>query len=1500
MNVFWRVVAGLVLCAGFAPAASAAFPVCSFELEGRDYELLQEDGVTFLDMNDSGMAVGFAGDSSRSTAIVWSPGGGASRLFSHPSGVSSTATSINNDGVVVGAVTDVRGVVGDPDRSGVVWPFRWTAEDGVIELADEIAGLPRSTDTDGSSATPVQILDDSAVALRADGLESETFLTRGVGRTVYRDFCGDGAVGLRLNSTGAGVGSAGIGRGGDCALVSGRDDLRPARWGAGGGTPQQLFDELGYGFDINETGDVVGYLGDDVDVFGSVRTQQARAFRNGAFLPQLQSEGSIAKSISNDGYVGGRLSDFVGSDGRVEADSDGIVLWSPDDRVIELQKILEAAACSESFGTPIAIGDDLRMIDSLGSYIRPLEGTIDVFAFISVREADSLDIVRGQTLERGQRIFIDARARNIGFADLTNVTMQVVGVNDSVTAVTGPEPPQPTELAAQAEAETSQYFLRVADAGSFQLRLIVEGTDPDGRRVSAEQLFPRYQVASSDALLLDYEGLPAGRLAIGEGFNAELRVISNSDETLSVSRPGDLVVSSEPDRLSLNLPQDSPANFELPAGETRVLPFSGRGEAIGFSTLTSVVNYSAAGGVVEQAQRTAEVQVGNPLSVAMETSAQRETVAGRTRYVITFTATVTNVSTRAVESVTIPGGPTGLAVRNLTSLEPDLALLSYQPNDPDPVTLQPNQTAVHVWRFESFGVYQELEAETLATGVQDGTVQAIGAADFVSSPLEVVLTVRNAPGGIVDLPPDKQFFVELELTNSGEEPIEELELAGSVGLQSEQGAFEQEDGGLGFVIGPSPSLPLSLEPGQVSVHRFLLEPSARGPVRLVATATGRYDGANVRGQSLAEVVVGFEGLTDEEIEANLAGLMDFAIATYAEQFDEFQRDIAAMQSGVAAGSGSGGRCGADNGAPDPRTLTVEERALATLSGQAPGAANGVPRAQAASLPGVLRDYWVGSSRGRVAGENKAWRAAGTRYAGMAQAARTLARNPEARAAVSRVVREDILAAPGALLHNTFRVAFEPDQSAAFRTELARAKQQLPGEISAAFDSACTQAKEKIDARAQLYQDGKYEQFYFENAQDVAEAQTRTGIFVLESLFGASAEKFVRGSKAWRTITQGVGPKLPVARPAGSARPTRELPASRPVAELDDGLIRHLALNPEDLITPQGLANGIRFQDVAKIQRVQDQISDQFGVNVELGARSVNPFSMRVLFDQAGNATGSVKEEILKAKSLSMLDHVVFGAPKEHLGKVAVFNPDLRVYNSLPPELQAKVRPRLNTLQKLYRDANDPSTPFGGDLALGTKPDGHTFLRDRGNGVQDEIFQSYKIEALGDATDTRLILDAANGNRPFGGDIDIRYLIDADTGRPVSSKVYNAAMRRLRAEGLPLAKHGASFNAEDFGERLYGAIKVKYTVEGMDAATGEAYARAWVRQWNAEKRILNDNLGPNDRPWPIYDENDFINGLEFGDFGLQVTRNGVRVGDGSEVPEIVDSLLVDIPVVGGAR
>jgi len=207
------------------------------------------------------------------------------------------------------------------------------------------------------------------------------------------------------------------------------------------------------------------------------------------------------------------------------------------------------------------------------------------------------------------------------------------------------------------------------------------------------------------------------------------------------------------------------------------------------------------------------------------------------------------------------------------------------------------------------------------------------------------------------------------------------------------------------------------------------------------------------------------------------------------------------------------------------------------------------------------------------------------------------------------------------------------------------------------------------------------------------------------------------------------------------------------------------------------------------------VAKKHGVNIEV--RQTNPHA-------ASFPDHPKKPCDLKCKTIDEWDSYL-GASKDDMGKVGYFDPQLPEgvkVDDLPPEAQKRYRQRKNEFRNRGREMEDMIA--NGDIA-----------------VKDGV-----------VVNTGLDGDPGMQGKPFVGDIDIKSITDAETGKPVTGARYEAVINDAAPYGV---QHGANDNWQPttpYDKGVKSTIEHKHTPNWMEGG-GEALGNVGPDgQWTA--------------------------------------------------------------------
>ena len=198
-------------------------------------------------------------------------------------------------------------------------------------------------------------------------------------------------------------------------------------------------------------------------------------------------------------------------------------------------------------------------------------------------------------------------------------------------------------------------------------------------------------------------------------------------------------------------------------------------------------------------------------------------------------------------------------------------------------------------------------------------------------------------------------------------------------------------------------------------------------------------------------------------------------------------------------------------------------------------------------------------------------------------------------------------------------------------------------------------------------------------------------------------------------------------------------------------------------------------------RAAQSVADKYGVTVDV--RPTNPEALTRL------AQGDLpKPEMLKAKTMNDLD-VLLGAPPEHVGRVAFFEPQMPSADSMgwrTPAEQWQITQRFNQRMQEFQALQS-------DMRV--------------------------LQSSGDIRiENGIVVDRQTG-KYFTGDHDIFNIRDARTGLPVDPARYNQVVNDL-SNGPFAAQHGANvqWQIDPFDSHAGNAFRIRDGINSNHSST----------------------------------------------------------------------------------
>lgn len=790
-------------------------------------------------------------------------------------------------------------------------------------------------------------------------------------------------------------------------------------------------------------------------------------------------------------------------------------------------------------------------------------------------------------------------------------------------------------------------------------------------------------------------------------------------------------------------------------------------------------------------------------------------------------------------------------------------------------------------------------------------------------PLKIKLT------GPVSLPPVKRggndsFSLTLSVKNEGDEPLTNLE---NLGLF--KSGISADNNGEAIALEPlNPPLPATLATGAEHIGSYLLDPIKDGPVLIVAKVkAGEYeDSSGVRFD------IGQLPTSDADLDTALHGLWIQFLSGLEVSAKEYQQDFSSMvvASTLDNAANLASSCGMEGQVtqtlPEPNAL---EKSLARASGLPDNAFVWLP-----DDPIEAMEFYFAWKEGKAEGYTKATETLTEPLRVAADTYIDLIKNPDFRDGfirdLSTAVKDGKGTVDGVLQEAySFYGKESPLRANAGRVIKSSIK-QIPEAIEKKVKSICEDTSKRIQARADANGGDitkaaakEFGSIYGEGealiATEVALDMGSGGAFsaIVKSgqtsrWIGRLSEVLDRDLKLPLGLGKHVNIKLPQKKSKtrkkrstshevdGTFRPRKdvsEFPAPVPGtfdAELNRQL-RAAGVDPEDLIPPLGTVGGIHPIDQQKIQTIINDLKAEYAdlgypdIDLEYSVRGTNPFTAAKLRDANGNLLMTPKNELMKSKSITAED-IMLGADPKFAGEVALYEPRLPhpdVWAKLSSAERSSLQRRAKKQLKAFDEYHDTSSDFRKLIERGKKPGGSPELLNApgGKALREVPFDVSVVE-----TDSGMIriLDKANGNRPFGSDLDGHALLNS-SGKTlpsgIKSQIELKFIRRLEKDGIAHGGHGWTKAAFDL-ESKQGKLRAGFLLENLPPEVARVQATEFIKKYN--KTIDAHNAVPGNKKRKKLVLEDFIEEIEAGQKVVKITANNVKEDFGVDLVKLPGS------------
>jgi hypothetical protein len=722
--------------------------------------------------------------------------------------------------------------------------------------------------------------------------------------------------------------------------------------------------------------------------------------------------------------------------------------------------------------------------------------------------------------------------------------------------------------------------------------------------------------------------------------------------------------------------------------------------------------------------------------------------------------------------------------------------------------------------------------------------------------LQIELTGKETEKG-------KHFSVDMSITNPRSDTVDGLKFGDPSGLSTDI-VLNVDGTPASRTQGPDPALPTSIGGHQTVNVEYIFEVATVGDVVLTTAATGKApDGSAVKGTQALSVSIGRPVTPEDKQRAAVDGLDSALSLTEDEQrkFDSSLGQAAAKVLGLHTPTSAEQTAAADVGLPP----------------ELAGLAQKVNEEKA---------FWEGFGTEFKSELDKQGKAGGQALANLYASIE----DPNSRRQMVEQVVSNVKSLPGAALENLGYLGEALGATATSQglKNVVDDNSKMLSNLGESLNDARIGYGEIAQQNAEKYKNDPIG--YARESGKVWGGASLNG--VKEASFAALGEVGVRGviavapkafeavglTRATALVPDGEAAAAGTADLAGNpasaavaARIDNAEKALSTVQELDYGTV----LDDASLVTKAG----IRPADAQKIQAMIADAKTEFGVDLEIGARTSEPLSAGI--------DGVAKREFIKPKAVSALDKIL-GAEESLGGRASVYKPklpSLHVLDGLEarqPGITAKLTGRYNDQLKLYKEFQDENSSLRtlvdgsskydkGVTALVERPgstfptelqkvpgqpafayleqlDEPAFLQGRGISTERAAELKSQVSNFADSSVTKLQTKTVNGTttfieglegKPIISDLDLQYVRPVDGNWPPGKRgqietFINSRMRQI--DSFP--NHGWSDAALDLPSDYYEAA-AKFELSTAHPAYAKAAAQQLERRFQTMAKLARD-------------------------------------------------------------